>query len=127
VLPNQSLCLFISHRLKGVWLSNCFALDVKNFSVAYTSQNTVTLKPANTQASNKASSDALWLWQVDLAQCVRVLSDSAMQLVKLQQQIEQLSKPDTDSVRIYGLDASAARRTITYNSDKPCQDGLIIL
>ncbi len=47
---------------------------------------------------------------MDYSQCVRVLSDRAMQLVKLQQQIEQLSKSDTDSVRIYGLDASAAKR-----------------
>jgi len=50
-----------------------------------------------------------------------------MQFVKLQQQIEKLIKPETDAVRIYVLDAGAVKRTITYGSEKPRQDGTIIL
>ncbi len=52
---------------------------------------------------------------------------TAMQFVKLQQQIEKLIKPDTDSVRIYVLDAGSVKRTITYGSEKPRDDGTIIL
>lgn len=52
---------------------------------------------------------------------------TAMQFVKLQQQIEKLIKPESDSVRIYVLDAGSVRRTITYGSEKPRQDGTIIL
>lgn len=52
---------------------------------------------------------------------------TAMQFVKLQQQIEKLIKPETDSVRIYVLDAGSVKRTITYGSQKPRQDATIIL
>lgn len=52
---------------------------------------------------------------------------TAMQFVKLQQQIEKLIKPETDSVRIYVLDAGSVKRTITYGSEKPRQDGTIVL
>lgn len=52
---------------------------------------------------------------------------TAMQFVNLQQQIEKLIKPETDSVRIYVLDAGSVKRTITYGSEKPRQDGTIIL
>lgn len=52
---------------------------------------------------------------------------TAMQFVKLQQQIEKLIKPESDSVRIYVLDAGSVKRTITYGSEKPRQDGTIIL
>ena len=44
---------------------------------------------------------------------------TAMQFVKLQQQIERLIKPETDAVRIYVLDAGSVKRTITYGSEKP--------
>jgi len=52
---------------------------------------------------------------------------TAMQFVKLQQQIEKLVKPDIDSVRIYVLGAGSVKRTITYGSEKPRQDVTIIL
>ncbi len=52
---------------------------------------------------------------------------TAMQFVKLQQQIERLIKPETDSVRIYVLDTGSVKRTITYGSEKPRHDGTIIL
>jgi CRISPR-associated protein Cas2 len=52
---------------------------------------------------------------------------TAMQFVKLQQQIEKLIKPETDAVRIYVLDAGAVKRTITYGSEKPRHEGTIIL
>ncbi|WP_013334243.1 CRISPR-associated endonuclease Cas2 [Gloeothece verrucosa] len=50
-----------------------------------------------------------------------------MQFVKLQHQIEDLIKPDEDSVRIYILDAGAVQKTITYGSQKPRQEEVIIL
>ena len=52
---------------------------------------------------------------------------TAMQFVKLQQQIEKLIKPAEDTVRIYVLDSGAVRRTITYGSEKPRQDQAIVL
>jgi CRISPR-associated protein Cas2 len=52
---------------------------------------------------------------------------TAVQFAKLQTQIEQLIKSDQDSVRVYVLDAGAIRRTITYGSEKPRQDGAIVL
>jgi CRISPR-associated protein Cas2 len=52
---------------------------------------------------------------------------TAVQFAKLQTQMEKLLKPDEDSVRIYVLDAGAVRRTITYGSEKPRQDQVLIL
>ena len=52
---------------------------------------------------------------------------SAVQFARLQIQIEQLIKPDTDSVRIYVLDTVSLRRTITYGSDKPRKVEALIL
>lgn len=50
-----------------------------------------------------------------------------MQFAKLKVKIEELIKPTEDSVRIYVLDAGAVRKTITYGSQKPRQDEIIIL
>ena len=50
-----------------------------------------------------------------------------MQFVKLQQQIENLIQPETDSVRIYVLDTTAVRKAITYGSQKPEREDTIIL
>jgi CRISPR-associated protein Cas2 len=52
---------------------------------------------------------------------------TAVQFVKLQQQIEKLIKPVEDSVRIYVLDAGAVRKTLTYGSEKPRQEETLIL
>jgi CRISPR-associated protein Cas2 len=52
---------------------------------------------------------------------------TGVQFTKLQVQMERLIKPDEDSVRIYVLDAGAVRRTLTYGSDKPRQDEVLIL
>jgi CRISPR-associated protein Cas2 len=52
---------------------------------------------------------------------------TAVQFAKLQIQMEKLVKPDEDSVRVYVLDAGSVRRTITYGSEKPRQDEVIIL
>ena len=52
---------------------------------------------------------------------------TAMQFVKLQQQMEKLIKPAEDTVRIYVLDSGAVRRTITYGSEKPRQEQAIVL
>jgi CRISPR-associated protein Cas2 len=52
---------------------------------------------------------------------------TAVQFVKLQQQIEKLIKPVEDSLRIYVLDAGAVRKTLTYGSEKPRQEETIIL
>lgn len=52
---------------------------------------------------------------------------TAVQFAKLQTQVEKLVKPDEDSVRIYVLDAGSVRRTITYGSEKPRQDEVLIL
>lgn len=52
---------------------------------------------------------------------------SAVQFAKLQVQIERLIKPETDSVRIYILDAGAVKRTVTYGSEQPRQSDTIIL
>lgn len=50
-----------------------------------------------------------------------------IQFVKLQQQIEALIKPETDSVRIYVLDATAVKKAIAYGSQKPEPENTIIL
>lgn len=52
---------------------------------------------------------------------------TAVQFTKLQIQIEGLIKPDEDSVRVYVLDAGSVKRTITYGSRKPRQEGAIVL
>lgn len=52
---------------------------------------------------------------------------TAVQFAKLQTQVEKLIKQDEDSVRVYVLDAGAVKRTITYGSQKPRQDEIIIL
>ena len=52
---------------------------------------------------------------------------TAVQFVKLQTRIEKLIKPPEDAVRIYVLDAGAVRRTITYGSEKPRQEQVIVL
>lgn len=51
---------------------------------------------------------------------------TAMQFVKLQQQVEKLIKSEEDSVRIYVLDAGAVKRTIAYGSKKPRQEEAIV-
>ena len=50
-----------------------------------------------------------------------------MQFVKLQQQIENLIQPETDSVRIYVLDITAVKKAIAYGSQKPEYEDTIIL
>ncbi|PSB40975.1 CRISPR-associated endonuclease Cas2 [Chamaesiphon polymorphus] len=52
---------------------------------------------------------------------------TAVQFAKLQTQIEQLIKPEEDSVRIYVLDAKSVRRTIVYGSVKPERESVILL
>lgn len=52
---------------------------------------------------------------------------TAVQFAKLQQQIENLIKPKEDSVRIYVLDIGSVKRTITYGSEKPRHQDVIIL
>ncbi|NJK74474.1 MAG: CRISPR-associated endonuclease Cas2 [Microcoleus sp. SU_5_6] len=51
---------------------------------------------------------------------------TAVQFVKLQQQIEKLIKPEEDAVRIYVLDASSLKRTIAYGSEKPREERAIV-
>ncbi|GAB4324394.1 MAG: CRISPR-associated endonuclease Cas2 [Leptolyngbyaceae cyanobacterium] len=52
---------------------------------------------------------------------------TAVQFAKLQIDVEKQIKPNEDSVRIYVLDASSVKRTLTYGSDKPRQEAAIIL
>lgn len=52
---------------------------------------------------------------------------TATQFARLQVQLERLIKPETDSVRLYILDAGAVKRTLTYGSEKPRQSEVIIL
>ena len=52
---------------------------------------------------------------------------TSMQFVKLQQQIEDLIKPETDSVRIYVLDATAVKKALAYGSQKPEYENTVIL
>ncbi|CAN1211664.1 CRISPR-associated endoribonuclease Cas2 1 [Tumidithrix helvetica PCC 7403] len=51
----------------------------------------------------------------------------AKQFAKLQIQVEALIKPDEDSVRIYVLDTGSVKRTIAYGSEKPRQEGAIVI
>jgi CRISPR-associated protein Cas2 len=52
---------------------------------------------------------------------------SVVQFTKLQIKIEELVKPEEDSVKIYVLDAGSVKRTITYGSEKPRQCDSIII
>ena len=52
---------------------------------------------------------------------------TTVQFAKLQIRLETLIKPDEDSIRIYILDAGAVKRTIAYGSEKPRQEGAIVL
>lgn len=52
---------------------------------------------------------------------------AAKQFVTLQHRIETLIKPQEDSVRIYVLDAGSVQRTITYGSEIPRQEDVIII
>ncbi|PLS67678.1 MAG: CRISPR-associated endonuclease Cas2 [Cyanobacteria bacterium M5B4] len=52
---------------------------------------------------------------------------TSVQFTQLQTKLEELVKPQEDSVRIYVLDAGALKRTITYGSEKPRQEDVIIL
>jgi CRISPR-associated protein Cas2 len=52
---------------------------------------------------------------------------SGVQFARLQVQIEGLIKPMEDSVRIYVLDAGAVRKTLTYGSDLPRREEVIIM
>lgn len=51
---------------------------------------------------------------------------TAVQFVKLQQQVEKLIKPVEDSVRIYILGADSVKRTITYGSQQPREERAIV-
>ncbi|NEP20461.1 MAG: CRISPR-associated endonuclease Cas2 [Leptolyngbya sp. SIO4C1] len=52
---------------------------------------------------------------------------TAMQFAQLQSRLEILIKPEEDAVRIYVLDAGAVKRTITYGSEQPRQETVLIL
>jgi CRISPR-associated protein Cas2 len=52
---------------------------------------------------------------------------TAMQFAKLQTQIEKLIKPAEDSVRVYVMDATALKKSLTYGSEQPRQESAIIL
>jgi CRISPR-associated protein Cas2 len=52
---------------------------------------------------------------------------TAIKFTQLQIKVEKLIKPDEDSVRVYVLDAGAVKRTITYGSEKPRQEQIIVL
>lgn len=52
---------------------------------------------------------------------------TSKQFAQLQVRIEQLIKPSEDSIRIYVLDASAVRKTITYGSQQPRQEEAIVI
>ncbi|MCF4966703.1 CRISPR-associated endonuclease Cas2 [Nostoc sp. CMAA1605] len=52
---------------------------------------------------------------------------TAVQFATLQTKVEKLIKPEEDSVRIYVLDAGAVKRTITYGSEIPRQEQVIVL
>ncbi|MGB7443445.1 MAG: CRISPR-associated endonuclease Cas2 [Coleofasciculaceae cyanobacterium] len=52
---------------------------------------------------------------------------SGVQFAKLKVEMEKLIKPTEDSVRIYIMDAGAVRKIVTYGSEKPRQEQVIIL
>lgn len=51
---------------------------------------------------------------------------SAVQFAQLQTQVEAIVQPEEDAVRIYVLDAGAVKRTITYGSEQPRQETVLI-
>ena len=82
-------------------------------------------KPANkrrTRLHKMLSGYGKWT-QYSVFECFLTVK----QFTKLQIQMEGLIKPEEDSIRIYVLDAGAVRRTITYGSEKPRQEEVIIL
>lgn len=52
---------------------------------------------------------------------------TTIKFTEMQIKIENLIKPEEDSVRVYVLDAGSVKRTITYGSEKPRQEQVIIL
>ncbi|MFM7363246.1 MAG: CRISPR-associated endonuclease Cas2 [Cuspidothrix sp.] len=52
---------------------------------------------------------------------------TAVQFAKLQTKMEKLIKADEDSIRIYVLDAGSVKKTITYGSQTPRQEQIIII
>jgi CRISPR-associated protein Cas2 len=52
---------------------------------------------------------------------------TGVQFAKLQVQMEGIIKPSEDSVRVYVLDAGSVRRTLTYGSEMPRREEVIIL
>jgi CRISPR-associated protein Cas2 len=52
---------------------------------------------------------------------------TGMQFAKLQAQMEGLIRPGEDSVRVYVLDAGSVRKTLTYGSEKPRREEVIIM
>ncbi|MGH1393891.1 MAG: CRISPR-associated endonuclease Cas2 [Trichormus sp.] len=52
---------------------------------------------------------------------------TSVQFATLQTKVEKLIKPEEDSVRIYVLDAGAVKRTVTYGSEIPRQEQVIVL
>ncbi|MBD2364627.1 CRISPR-associated endonuclease Cas2 [Anabaena minutissima FACHB-250] len=52
---------------------------------------------------------------------------TSVQFATLQTKIEKLIKPEEDAVRIYVLDAGSVKRTITYGSEIPRQEQIIVL
>ena len=82
-------------------------------------------KPANkrrTRLHKLLSGYGRWV-QYSVFECFL----TSLQFAKLQTQLEKLIKPDEDSVRIYVLDSTALKRTITYGSEKPRQEIAIVL
>ena len=52
---------------------------------------------------------------------------TGVQFAKLQVQMEGIIKVSEDSVRVYVLDAGAVKRTVTYGSEMPRREEVIIL
>jgi len=52
---------------------------------------------------------------------------TGVQFAKLQVQMEGIIKSSSDSVRVYVLDAGAVKRTLTYGSEMPRREEVIIL
>lgn len=52
---------------------------------------------------------------------------TGVQFAKLQVQMEGIIKVSEDSVRVYVLDAGAVKRTLTYGSEMPRREEVIIL
>jgi CRISPR-associated protein Cas2 len=52
---------------------------------------------------------------------------TGVQFARLQVQMEGIIKVSEDSVRVYVLDAGAVKRTLTYGSEMPRREEVIIL